>query len=206
MSPQSTGKRIRLTERDLLWFSKINTHGPLSTSELTSFGQHLAGNTQPAKNRLTDLFNEDNNAYGKLYLTRHKQQFHTMDARYNELVYHLTPAGIKVLEDHDLYRTHNGTSLGSWWHGREVAQATGQAEIETIDDPKTNYIPGWQILDRAKLTSMRYTTTFTDPYTGRLQMSRLLELSIVGLTSPTIEDVSSWVKLKLTCWLRPSFA
>ena len=167
MMPQSTGKRVRLTERDLLWMSKINTHGPLSSSELYAFGKHLGANEQRTKNRLTDLFNEDNNAHGKPYLTRPKQQFDTIDARYNELVYDLTRTGIKALQDHDMYHLHNGTSLGPWWHGRLVAQTTAKVEIETLSDEKTNYIPGWQILERAGLPSMRYPTTFTDPYTGQ---------------------------------------
>ena len=101
MSPQSTGKRIRLTERDLLWMQKINTHGPLSTSELFAFGKHLGSNLQRAKNRLTDLFNEDNNIHNQPYLTRPKQQFQTIDARYNELVYDLSPTGTQALKDAD---------------------------------------------------------------------------------------------------------
>ena len=181
MIPQSTGKRIRLTERDLLWMSKINTHGPLSTSELYAFGKHLGGNLQRAKNRLTDLFNEDNNAHGKTYLDRPHQQFDTMDARYNELVYDLTKAGIKALQDYDMYHPHNGTSLGPWWHGRKVAETTAQAEIETLDDEQINYIPGWQILERAKITSMRYPTTFTDPYTGQRITKDLIPDAAYGL-------------------------
>jgi hypothetical protein len=181
MVPQTTGKRIRLTKRDLLWFSKFNTHGPLSTSELFTFGKHLGGNAQRAKNRLTDLFNEDNNAHGKPYLMRPKQQFDTMDARYNELVYDLTSAGIKALQDSGMYHPHNGTSLGPWWHGRAVARTTAKAEIETLDDPKTNYIAGWQILERAELTTLRYPTKFTDPYTGRQITKDLIPDAIYGL-------------------------
>jgi hypothetical protein len=179
--PQSTGKRIRLTERDLLWLSKINTHGPLSTSELYTFGKHLGGNEQRAKNRLTDLFNEDNNTHGKPYLTRPNQQFNTVDARYKELVYDLTPAGIKALQDNGTYHLHSGTSLGPWWHGRAVAQTTAKTEIDTLDDPKTNYIAGWQILERAELTTLRYPTKFTDPYTGRQIIKDLIPDAIYGL-------------------------
>lgn len=178
---QSTGKRIRLTERDLLWMSKINTHGPLSTSEMYQFGKHLGGNEQRAKNRLTDLFNEDDNRFGSPVLTRPMQQFNTIDARYNELVYDLTKAGIKALQHANMYHPHNGTSLGPWWHGRGVAQTTAKAEIETLDDPKLNYIAGWQILERAGLTSFRYPTTFTDPYTKRRITKDLIPDAMYGL-------------------------
>lgn len=181
MTPLSSGKRIRLTKRDLLWFSKINTHGPLSTSELFEFGKHLGGNVQRAKNRLTDLFNEDNNAHGRPYLTRPKQQFDTMDARNNELVYDLTKIGVQALKEQNMYHPHNGTSLGPWWHGRVVAQTTAKSEIETLDDDKINYIPGWQILKRAELSTPRYPTKFTDPYTGRQITKDLIPDAIYGL-------------------------
>lgn len=181
MTPKSSGKRIRLTARDLLWMSKINTHGPLSTGELYLFGKHLGGNLQRAKNRLTDLFSEDSNVHGSPYLTRPKQQFQTIDARYKELVYDLTKAGIKALQDSDMYHPHNGTSLGPWWHGRGVAQTTAHAELETLDDPKINYIAGWQILERAGLTNLKYPTTFTDPYTKRRVKKDLIPDAIYGL-------------------------
>lgn len=181
MTPQSTDKRIRLTERDLLWMSKINTHGPLSTSEFISFGKHLGANDQRARNRLTDLFNEENNAHGKAYLTRPQQQFQTIDARYNELVYDLTPAGIQALKDTDQYHEHNGTSLGPWWHGRLVAQITASKEIETLNAPNQNYIAGWQILDRAGLTNLRFPTKFIDPYTGKIIAKDLIPDAIYGI-------------------------
>ena len=130
MHPQSTGKRIRLTERDLLWMQKINTHGPLSTNELVAFGKHLGNNIQRAKNRLTDLFNEDNNTHNQPYLTRPKQQFQTIDARYNELVYDLSPTGVQALKDADHFHQNSGTSPGPWWHERMVAKFTASAELK----------------------------------------------------------------------------
>lgn len=181
MQPQSTGKRIRLTERDILWMSKINTHGPLSTSELYDFGKHLGTNKQRAKNRLTDLFNETNNAHGKTYLTRPLQQFQTIDARYNELIYVLTPTGIKALKDTGQYHEHNGVSPGPWWHGRLVAKITAKKELEVINTPKQNYIAGWKILERAVLSSLRYPTQFIDPYTGKHMVKDLIPDAIYGV-------------------------
>lgn len=181
MYPQSTGKRIRLTKRDLLWMCKINSHGPLSTSELYELGQDISGNLQRAQNRLTDLFNENNNAHNMAYLTRPRQQFDTIDARYQELVYDLSEAGVKALEQAGLYHPFNGTSLGPWWHGREVAKYTVAKEIETLQDPNVNYISGWQILERAGLSTTRYPTTFNDPYTGKRITKDLIPDAIYGL-------------------------
>ena len=39
LHPQSTGKRITLTERDLLWFEKIHEHGPLPSSFLLEYSK-----------------------------------------------------------------------------------------------------------------------------------------------------------------------
>ena len=110
--PRSTGKRIRLTERDFLWFAKINTHGPLSSQELYAFAKHLGGNEQRAKNRLTDPFNETNNAHGAPYLTRPAQQFQRMDARYQPLVYDLAPVAIEALKERGEYHENNAVSGG----------------------------------------------------------------------------------------------
>ncbi len=99
MKPQSTGKRIRLTKRDLLWMQAIHHHGPLSTSELLAFSGGGEQNKGRAQNRLTDLFNETDTPHGAAYLTRPPQQFETIDARYNELIYGLTKAGEQALKD-----------------------------------------------------------------------------------------------------------
>lgn len=54
--PASTGKRVTLTDRDLLLFEKIHRHGPLSTPYLVAYSSLLRKNPKRAKDRLTDLF------------------------------------------------------------------------------------------------------------------------------------------------------
>lgn len=85
--PVSTGKRVTPQPRDLLWFQKLHEHGPLSSTYLHAFSQHLARNEKRARDRLTDLFNESNAPHGGAYLARPWQQFQTLDARYQNLVY-----------------------------------------------------------------------------------------------------------------------
>jgi len=67
---QSTGKRISAQERDLLWFQKLQEHGPLSSSYLHAFSNHLRRNEKRASYRLTDLLHEDQTAHKGAYLDR----------------------------------------------------------------------------------------------------------------------------------------
>jgi hypothetical protein len=92
--PVSTGKRIRPSERDILLFEKLHRHGPLSTRYLVAYSQLLRKSATRAKDRLTGLFNEDDTPHNGTYLDRPWQQFETLDARQNDLVYDLT-LGIK---------------------------------------------------------------------------------------------------------------
>jgi len=57
--PISTGKRLTPRDRDLLWFRKIHVHGPVSSSFLRVFSKALRTSEKRARERLTDLFNED---------------------------------------------------------------------------------------------------------------------------------------------------
>jgi hypothetical protein len=97
--PTSTDKRVTPQERDLLWFQKIHQHGPLSSSYLHAFSKHIRRNEKRAKDRLTDLFNESRTPHGGTYLNRPGQQFRTLDSRYNDLIYDLTPASRLALKE-----------------------------------------------------------------------------------------------------------
>jgi hypothetical protein len=94
--PVSTGKRVTPQDRDLLWFQKLHEHGPLPSSFLLAFAQDMRRSEKRAKERLTDLFNEDNTAHDGTYLSRPLQQFRTIDSRYNQLVYDLTPSASRM--------------------------------------------------------------------------------------------------------------
>ena len=166
MKPQSTGKRIRLTARDLLWMQKIHEHGPLSTSELLAFSEEGSQNKGRAQNRLTDLFNEENNTHGTAYLTRPEQQFMHIDARYNELIYGLSKTGEKALKEAGLWSDWVHKAGGPFWHQRMVAQITAETEIDCRRASDRNYIQGWKVLERAQ-TRLRCPVTFKDPSTGK---------------------------------------
>lgn len=180
MEPQSTGKLIRLTDRDLLWMQKIHEHGPLSTAELLAFSEAGGQNKSRAQHRLTDLFNEDNTAHGKTYLSRHPQQFQTIDARYNKLIYGLTETGKEALKDANLWSDWVHHPGGPFWHHRMVAKITAEVEIECRRSDDRNFIPGWRVLDRAQ-KRLRYPVTFKDPGTGRTLKRDLIPDQIYGI-------------------------
>ncbi|GLQ33864.1 hypothetical protein GCM10007939_01470 [Amylibacter marinus] len=180
MKPQSTGKRIRLTERDLLWMQKIHEHGPLSTREILAFSEEGGQNKGRAQNRLTDLFNEENNTHGKPYLTRPEQQFMHIDARYNQIIYGLSKAGEKALKEAGLWSDWVHKAGGPFWHQRMVAQITAEIEIDCRRSTDRNYIQGWKVLERAQ-TRLRCPVTFKDPTTGKTLTKTLIPDQIYGI-------------------------
>jgi hypothetical protein len=93
----ATGKRVRPTERDIIWFQKIQEHGPLPTSYLYEFTKHLTPTLGVAKNRLSVLFHEDRTEHGGPYLDRPGQDYSNVTL-FQEDVYDLTRAAEIALE------------------------------------------------------------------------------------------------------------
>jgi hypothetical protein len=190
----STGKRVTPQERDLIWFQKLHEHGPLSSSYLHAFTKHLRSSEKRARDRLTDLFNESNTPHKGAYLERPWQQFQTYDARYQELVYDLAPAGEKALKQAGLWHTYGHVATGPWVHKYMVACITASIELETLENPNLTYIPGSTILERAG-TTLRYEVPFINPVTGYEQTVDLIPDACSGLsTTPEARRViaSSW--------------
>lgn len=148
---QSTGKRVRLSERDLIWLQKLRQHGPLPTSYLLAFTDVLRASSKRQKERLSDLFHEENTAHGGAYLDRPPQQFATLKAGYNQLVHQVAPAGLRALKEADLsYET--GGHHGPWVHRHMVACVTASIELSTLKQANISFIPHHKILKRAKAT------------------------------------------------------
>ncbi len=148
---QSTGKRVRLSERDLLWLEKLHQHGPLPTSYLLAYTAALRASNKRQKERLSDLFHEENTAHGGAYLDRPPQQFATLKAGFNQLVHQVTPAGLKALKQANL--AHDaGAHHGPWVHRHMVACVTSSIELATLARSDVSFIPQHQILERADAT------------------------------------------------------
>lgn len=178
--PLSTDKRVTPQPRDLLWFQKLHEHGPLSSTYLHEFSKHLARNEKRSRDRLTDLFNESRTPHGGPYLVRPPQQFQTLDARYQDLVYDLSPAAELALKDNGLWHDCGASPGGPWRHRYMVACITASIELGTIDDPNLTYIPQHAILSRAK-TKLRYPVPFRNPTTGKEEKCDLIPDAIFGL-------------------------
>ncbi len=176
----STGKRITPQPRDLLWFQMIHRHGPLSSSYLHEFSKHLCSSEKRARDRLTDLFNEDRTPHGGPYLERPWQQFDTYDARYQELVYDLAPAAERALKENQLWNAYVQRPFGPWRHSYMVASITASIELSVIDDPGLAYIPQEQILARAE-AKLRYPVPFKNPSTGKTETRDLIPDALFGL-------------------------
>jgi hypothetical protein len=161
----------------------IHRHGPLSSTYLHAFSQHLRRNEKRARDRLTDLFNEDRTPHGGAYLARPHQQFATYDARYQDLVYDLAPAAELALKQDGHW--HDATAhAGPWAHRFMVASITASIELATLADPALTYIPQEAILGRAGAT-LRCPVPFRDPKTGREETRDLIPDALFGLEYAT---------------------
>ncbi len=158
----------------------IHRHGPLSSTYLHAFSRHLRRNRKRALDRLTDLFHEDNTPHGGPYLDRPWQQFKTFDARYQDLVYALTPAAESALKERDLWSEYVTAPSGPWLHRYMVACVTASIELATLATRNLVYIPQEHILERAK-TMLRYPVPFENPTTGKVEIRDLIPDALFGL-------------------------
>jgi hypothetical protein len=87
--------------------------------------------------RLTLLSSEDNTVHGGRYLARPAQQFATVDARFNQLVFSLTSRARAALADADgLCRHVPTTAATNWTHGHMAACITASIELGTLQAPE----------------------------------------------------------------------
>lgn len=176
----ATGKRVSPTERDLLWFRKLAEHGSLPSSFLLAFSQGSHASDKRARERLTDLFHEDNTPDGGPYLIRPPQQFRTIDSRYNQLVYDLALAGWHALERSGMDSGKRAAPSGPWLHRFMTSCITASIEITTLARDDLSYIPQSAILARAG-TELRYPVTITVPGTGNPCKKYLIPDALFGL-------------------------
>ena len=182
---QSTGKRVRLSERDLLWVEKLHQHGPLPTSYLLAYTDALRASDKRQKERLGDLFHEENTEHGGAYLDRPPQQFATLKAGYNQIVHQVTPAGMKALKDAGLLHEIGGHH-GPWVHRHMVACVTASIELATLQRQDVSFISQHQILERAE-TSLSWPVRIKDGTSDQLVRKDLKPDASFGLIYHTNE-------------------
>lgn len=128
--PLSSGRRVRLTDRDLLWFQMLERHGPLPIGYLHAFA--AAKSEKASVQRATLLFHEAKTPHGGHYLTRPAQQFQTLDARCQPLVYDLTDCARDALCEAGLSHPQSwATSSHHWRHDFMIACVTASIDLAT---------------------------------------------------------------------------
>lgn len=180
VTTQPTGKRVSPTERDLHWFRKLAEHGPLPSSFLLAFSYGSHASDKRARERLCDLFNEDNTPDGGPHLIRPPQQFRTLDSRYNQLVHDLAPAGWRALERGGVDTAKRPAPSGPWLHRFMTSCITATIELATLARDDLSYIPQSAILARAGV-ELRYPVTIADPATGYRFVKDLIPDALFGL-------------------------
>ena len=178
---QPIGKRITLRERDLLWLLKLHEHGPLPTSYLHAFTRHLGRDKSRALKRLADLFNDGG------YLDRPSQQFETIDARFNQIVYQLHRRGEEVLVAEGGFSRYAPRPSGPWVHRFMVSCITASLELAASARPGLRYLPQHAILERAE-RGLKVNLTYSDPTTGAVQSGKLIPDAICGITRDGTDD------------------
>lgn len=184
MDRQPTGKIVRPTPRDLVWFRKLHEHGPLASDYLHAFTEKTHRNPKRARERLTDLFNETATPHGDAYLDRPIQQFATIDGRYHTLVHDLTDAGRAALQDSDGSLAENIAATGPWLHRHMVASITSSIEIGTLHRPDLRYIPQSELLRRRNVR-MAVPVHYRDPGVSKAREILLEPDAMFGLAYET---------------------
>lgn len=182
--PRSSGKRLRLTARDLRWLQALREHGPLPTSFLIAYASSSHLSDKRAKERLCDLFNEEDTPHDGAYLTRPLQQFRTIDSRYNQLVHDLAPAGRKALQDDADCGVYVAPS-GPWLHRALTTAITASIELACLTRTDVTFIPQSRILARAG-TTLCYPVKYVDPASKRLLARQLIPDAVFGLQYHTL--------------------
>lgn len=100
--PQPVKRALTLSDRDLLIFQKINTHGPLPSSYLFKFSDHLGAHQPSFQRRLTHLYNGAQEA--PPFLSRPAQQWASYNARYQPVIYDLSFRAERILAEYGVAR------------------------------------------------------------------------------------------------------
>lgn len=123
--PAARVKRLILSEADYLVLEALDRHGPLPTHYLYKFQRHLRTNYGDFQKRLTEFYNGD--AQGSL-LSRPRQQFASVGARYQHVVYDLNHRARRLLAERDTLARFSPTRADPFIH--QLMNACVAASIE----------------------------------------------------------------------------
>jgi len=133
-----------LTEADFALFEAIDRHGPLPSSYLYAFTRHLRKDRTHLQNRLTEFYNGDSRGS---HLVRPPQQFASYEARYQHLIYDLSPRARRLLAEHGTSSAHMRRRADPFVHRFMSACVSASFELAAATEG-LRYISLREILDR----------------------------------------------------------
>lgn len=168
----SRGALVRITPRDLKWLEALHRHGPLPLPYLHAFTRDHGSSYHASTRRAAKLFHEG-------YLTRPHQQFATLDARCQTLVYDLAERSREELRRNELWRSYAPQPSSSHWqHDVMVACITASIEITTAGTD-CRYIHRDEILARSDIP-LAFDISYAESRKGHLRPD-----SIFGIRYPS---------------------
>lgn len=144
--PASAPKRLVLQVADHILFAAIDRHGPLPSHYLHQYTRALRTDETRLKKRLTEFYNGDVEG---AYLSRPPQQHAGYEARYQHLVYDLTPRARAVLAELNLLGSYSPRRSDPFLHQLMGACVGASLEL-ACTKRKLRYIPREEILTHPK--------------------------------------------------------
>lgn len=159
---QTTGKRVTPTERDVLWFQKIQRHGPLPSTYLYQFGKHLAHDKLEAHKRLGDLFHEDTTPHRGPYLDR-PAPLNPAGGFRQESVSEINDRALSLLRERSLLETDRGLAVDyrPFTHNFMVGCITASIEL-AAQEAGLEFISAHRIL-KGKALRLPCQVSYTHP-------------------------------------------
>jgi hypothetical protein len=167
--------------RDVVWFQKLWEHGPLPQDYLYAYTTDLTVSKGTVKNRLSDLFHEDNTPHGGAYLERPIQQ-NSVITKYQDAVYECDAPAELLLKERGLIAHTSFPSKKTNYHHRFMeACITSSIELACRDAGLT-YDSGEELLKRAPTGDMKIPLSVS--YKGKIYDQPLIPDAYFGIRYP----------------------
>jgi hypothetical protein len=175
---QPTGKRVTPDEREIIWFQKLWEHGPLPQKYLYAYTRHLTPSPGVVKNRLGDLYHEDNTPHGGAYLERPTQQ-NSVITKYQDAVYEDDAAAELLLKERGLIPRTSFPSKKTNYHHRFMAACITSSIELACRDAGLTFTPSEELLKRAPTGELKVPLTIA--HGGHISHTPLIPDAYFGI-------------------------
>ena len=138
------GRDLRPTERDILWFKKLNEHGPLPTPYLHAYAADTYPSERSNKNRLTELFHEG-------WLRRPGREYYRTRQQDFEVHANTDQTDAWLIDRQLAFRDSPGINHINYDHQRFAACVTASIELACNADPTLEFIGATELMKRARI-------------------------------------------------------